>query len=70
MMSIISSKTAEPESSGEPAMPNGAARLRDTLVPKRNRSPQGPDELAASSEDFERHDTIPAPTWLEDGPES
>jgi hypothetical protein len=59
--------------------PNSGATTdqRDVSVRGRQRRPATTKQAAAtptSSEsaevDFERHDTIPAPTWLDDGPES
>jgi hypothetical protein len=48
-----------------PASGRGA-RLGETQAAK-----AAPAEAAdAQDEDFEHHDTIPAPTWFDDGPES
>ena len=62
--------------------PNSAASTdpRDATVRGRQRraapaKPQStvaprPEHAESAEVDFERHYTIPAPTWLDDGPES
>jgi hypothetical protein len=70
-MTVTPSNTLEPEHASDSVPPSRAARVRDAVVPKRKHSgSQRIEDAEAPTEDFEHHDTIPAPTWLDDGPEA
>lgn len=49
-----------------PSSPGSGARLRETEAVKVAPT----DAERAKDEDFEHHDTIPAPTWFGDGSEA
>ena len=49
-----------------PRTPSGSGtRLREAEAAK-----SAPDDGSVPDDDFEHHDTIPAPTWFDDGTEA
>ena len=52
------------------ALPGKRGERRGPASSKRAAVKPRPEHVEPAEIDFERHDTIPAPTWLDDGPES
>ncbi|MGC4090338.1 MAG: hypothetical protein QM756_21155 [Polyangiaceae bacterium] len=61
--SVADSSSGEAAAAGVPA-----GRSRSDASKRAAR--KQPKRVEAEEVDFERHDTIPAPTWLDDGSES
>ncbi|MFZ5890948.1 MAG: hypothetical protein ACOY0T_07850 [Myxococcota bacterium] len=50
--------------------PGGQPPRRRARTNQRSAAKPGPERTESGEIDFERHDTIPAPTWLDEGNES
>jgi hypothetical protein len=60
-MNVAKPKPKAPQQPANDSTPQESTGVRDTHAPRDSERVTAPP-----SEDFERHDTIPAPTWFEE----
>ena len=67
-MSESTALSSDPAAAGktEPPAPSERSRRSDRRIPTARETLATLPEVEAAEFDFEPHDTIPAPTWLED----